>query len=215
MSERVETWGIVLKTFPMGEADKRLTVLTKDLGKIAVLAHGARKANSRFVAQTEPFCAGGFSLYRGRSFYHLREAHIDNAFPQLRTDPQGACYGMYFAELCDACARENNDELQVLILLYQSLRALCWGKLDRRLVRCIFEIKLVALNGEFAGVEEGSCSAGCLRAVRFIVDAPPERLFSFTVTQQVLQEIALIADRCRKTFLPGNFQSLRVLESLI
>ena len=56
---------------------------------------------------------------------------------------------MYFLELADYCTRENNDEREVLKLLYQSLRALTVKSIPRRLVRCIYEIRLVVANGEF------------------------------------------------------------------
>ncbi len=56
---------------------------------------------------------------------------------------------MYFLEVCDYCTRENNDERELLKLLYQSLRALTAKSLDHELVRYIFEIKTVVINGEF------------------------------------------------------------------
>ena len=58
----------------------------------------------------------------------------------------------YFCELADYFSVENVDGTDVLKLLYQSFRALIHPSFTERLVRCIFEWKLLALNGEAARV---------------------------------------------------------------
>lgn len=70
-------------------------------------------------------------------------------------DFEGAYYGMYFLELADYCTRENNNEREVLKLLYQSLRALTVKSIPRRLVRALRNPAVVA-NGD---------SRGCRRAI--------------------------------------------------
>ena len=115
--------GLILKAEPIGEYDRRVVILTKERGKIAAFARGARKQNNRFMASTNPFSFGEFRLYAGRSSYTLAETFISNYFEGLRSDYEGAYYGMYFLEVCDYCTRENNDERELLKLLYQSLRA--------------------------------------------------------------------------------------------
>ena len=147
--------GLILKAEPIGEYDRRVVILTKERGKIAAFARGARKQNNRFMASTNPFSFGEFRLYAGRSSYTLAETFISNYFEGLRSDYEGAYYGMYFLEVCDYCTRENNDERELLKLLYQSLRALCAKSLAHELVRYIFEIKTVAINGEFPGIPNG------------------------------------------------------------
>jgi len=48
------------------------------------------------------------------------------------------CYASYFAELADYYTRENNDERQMLLLLFQSFRALEKETLPNGLVRLIY-----------------------------------------------------------------------------
>ena len=54
-------------------------------------------------------------------------------------------------EILQYVTRENNDETALLLLAYQSLRALESDAFDNRLVRAIFEIKTVMLEGEYPG----------------------------------------------------------------
>ena len=90
-----------MKQSPVGEYDRRISILTKERGKLSAFAKGARKPGSRLAAATTPFSFGSFKLYEGRSSYTISEAEIQNYFETLRTDYVGACYGMYFAEVAD------------------------------------------------------------------------------------------------------------------
>lgn len=140
--------GMVLSAMPIGEYDRRLTILTVEHGKISAFAKGARKPNSPLLACSQPFSYGGFTVYAGRNSYTITSVQISNYFPKLRKDFEKTCLGMYFCEFADYYAREGNDERGVLKLLYQSLRALESGRFDMRLIRRIFELKLICIEGE-------------------------------------------------------------------
>ena len=49
MSEQTKVTGIVLSVYPVGENDRRLTILTKERGKIQVFARGSRRPKTPFV----------------------------------------------------------------------------------------------------------------------------------------------------------------------
>ncbi len=146
--------GMVLSAMPMGEYDKRLTILTAERGKISAFAKGARKPNSPLLACTQPFSFGEFTMYAGRNSYTVTSAQIVNYFPGLREDLKKVYTGMYFCEFADYFTREGNDEREVLKLLFQSLRALESEKFDDRLVRCVYELKLISIEGEAPQVFE-------------------------------------------------------------
>ena len=211
-----EITGMVLKAEPMNDYDRRVVLLTRERGKISAFARGARKQNSKLLAATNPFCFGTFKLYEGRTSYNVMEAEITNYFEGLRNDYEGAFYGMYFLEVMDYYTRENNDEKEMLKLLYQSLRALMHEGLSNVLVRYIFEMKAMVLSGEFPGMpREGEWEESTRYAVNYIMETTVEKLYTFTVTPQVLGQLKEIADDYRGRYIDRPFKSLEIVENIL
>lgn len=215
MQDFVILTGIVIKSEPIGEYDRRVVLLTKERGKISAFAKGSRRPGNRLMAPTNPFSFGQFRLFAGRTSYTVSEADISNYFEELRADFVGAYYGMYFLEICDYYTRENNDETGMLKLLYQSLRALVSDSFEDRLVRCVFELKAIMLNGEFPGISSSDMlGESAAYTVTYIMNMPAEKLFSFTVKPQVLQELRAFCYKiCKRTF-DQDFKSLEILENM-
>ena len=199
MQESLYVTGIVLKQTPFGEYDRRVCLLTREKGKITAFARGARKPGNRLAAATNPFAFGSFRLYEGRNSYTISEAEIRN----------------YFAEVADFYCRENNDEKEMMKLVYQSLRALCAPALPNELVRSIFELKAIVVNGEYPGVpEERKLEESTRYALNYIAESSVEKLYTFTVSDKVLAELSQIASEYRKRFMDRSFKSLEILKTL-
>lgn len=217
MHEFVYVTGLILKAVPVGEYDRHVCILTKEKGKITAYVRGARRTNSRLLGVTSPLCFGKFKLFPGRDSYSLSEAEISNYFEELKTDMEGALYGSYFLELMDYYTRENNEETMMLGLLYQSLRALTKPSLPNLLVRYVFEMKAMVLNGEFPGVPTGDgrvYSEAFQYAVNFIVNAPLEKLYTFTLKEEVLHEVITMMDTYRHAYIDRRLKSLEILEEM-
>lgn len=215
MQEITEITGMIIKAEPIGEYDRRVVLLTREKGKISAFARGSRKPNSRLLAATNPFSFGVFKIYAGKSSYNIVDASISNYFEGLREDYESAYYGMYFLEVMDYYTRENSDEKEMLKLLYQSLRALMHGGLPNVLVRYVFEMKAMVINGEFPGMPaEGQWEESTRYAVSYIAGSGIEKLYTFTVTPPVLQELKQIADTYRARFVDRSFKSLEIVDNL-
>lgn len=216
MSNIVQVTGMVIEVSPVNDYDRRIVILTKERGKITAFCRGARRLNNRLMAATNQFAFGIFKLFEGRNAYNLSDAEISNYFEELRSDFEGAYLSMYFMEIASYYARENNDEVELLKLLYQSLRAVIKPTLDNRLVRAIYEIKVIAVNGEFPGVSDAEkASEGMRYTVEYICRTKPEKLYSFTVTEDVLEELSAFSSGCIDKLTDKKFKSREIVDSFI
>lgn len=249
MGQNVSVTGMVLNVMPIGDYDKRITLLTRERGKITAFARGARRPNSQFLAAANPFSFGEFELFEGRNSYNLMKASIQNYFRDLTSDFEATYYGFYFLEFAEYYCQENNDEREMLKLLYQSLRALGSSSFDNRLVRCIFELKALGIEGEGPNVfaclscgqkehlhyffteKGGTCCDSCggtlvkeqggdaflledstLYAMQFILSGRVEKLYTFSVSEKVLKQLADVLNSYRKRYVGHSFKSLKILE---
>lgn len=215
MRDYIIVTGMILKTSPVNDYDRRLVVLTKERGKITVFARGARRQGNKSMAATNPFCFGSFKLFEGKDAYNLIECEITHYFEDLRSDFEGMCLGSFFLEYADYYSRENNDETLLLKLLFQSIRAILKDNIDNRLIKCIYEIKILCVNGEFPGVPTGrDLLEGTVYAVNFIEKTPIEKLYTFALTEEVLLELEKLSDFYRERFTDRHFMSLDLIENL-
>lgn len=215
MQDFVMVTGMILSQTPVGEYDRRISLLTKERGKISAFAKGARRQNSRLMAGTNPLSFGQFKLYEGKTAYNIVEANITNYFEELRSDYIGAYFAMYFMEVADYYTRENNDEREMLKLLYQSMRALVHEAIPNDLVRCIFEIKAIAVNGEFPGLPaDTKLLESTVYTIEYVVSAGIEKLYTFTVTEEVLRQLKQVSAGYCARFMDREFKTLEILETL-
>lgn len=245
MSDRIQLTGMVISAIPVGENDKRIVLLTKERGKISGFAKGARRQNSPLLAATKPFSFGVFECFEGRSSYNIYQAQISNYFEQLSLDFEKAYYGMYFLELADYYSRENTDEKELLKLLYVTLRAMEHGRMDTKLIRYVFELRAMMINGEYPDMfrcvncgkstelmgysyeKDGVLCKDCysfknetrlmestIFTMQYILSAPLEKLYSFTLSEAVFREFASLQERFRRKMIDKNFNTLEILESL-
>lgn len=216
MQDHINVTGIIIKQAPVGDYDRRITMLTTSRGKISAFARGARKPNSRFSAACAPFCFGEFKLYEGRDAYVVAEADIKNYFEGFLTDIDASFYAAYFGEIADYYCRENNDEREMMKLLYQSLRALLKDSIDNRLIRAVYELKSIVVNGEFPGIpNDMDLSESTCYTLDFINNTPVEKLYTFKVSDNVLSELEKVSKKYCRTYMDHHFKSLEILETML
>lgn len=108
MREQVILTGMVIKSAPAGEYDRRLVILTCERGKITAFARGARRPGSTLMAASAPFVFGTFALYEGRDAYSLVSVDVQNYFREITEDMEAACYGSYFLEFAELLRRRKS-----------------------------------------------------------------------------------------------------------
>ena len=206
---------MVLRSRPAGENDRLITLLAGTEGKLNVFVRGARKPSSRFAASSESFAFGEFKLSHGTSAYYLNDADISNYFEEFRTDIELASYASYFAEIADYYCVEGDDATSMLGLLYASLLALNNPNFSYRLVRSIFVLRAIVLNGEFPGLPQGRVyNDAVVAAIDRIENADLRHLYTFKLTEPAEDELFRLTMEYEKRFMDRHFKSLEVLSAL-
>lgn len=147
MAQEITVTGMVLSSGTIKDYDKRLVLLTRERGRISAFANGAKRPNNSLSGISEPFLFGEFTLNEGRSSYMLKSAKISRYFENLKKDLEKIYYASYFCEFASYLTRENVDESQILLLLYMTMSAVERGSVALPLIRCIYEIRVLASAG--------------------------------------------------------------------
>lgn len=148
MRDTVTVTGMIVQSSPIREYDRRVELLTREMGRISAFARGARRPNSALCACTVLFTFGEFQLYEGRDSYTLTAGSIKNQFSALAEDYDELCYCSYFVEMIRYFTRENMEAAQELLLLYVTIRAVMAEKQPLPLIRLVFELRLMQIEGE-------------------------------------------------------------------
>lgn len=137
---------IVLRRSDFGEADRLLTLFSRDFGKIRAIAKGARKPQSRKTGHVELFMRSRFLFAKGHDLHIITQAELVEAYPALRSDLVRTTYASYACELLDRFTQEDDRHLDMYDLLAE---ALTWfgASQDARLVARYYELRLLAQAG--------------------------------------------------------------------
>lgn len=142
-SYRVE--GIVIKRKNFGEADRILTVFTKQKGKIQLMAKGVRRITSKRSSHIELLNYCTIGVYEGRMLL-LTEAECLNHHSDLKNDLRRAGYAFYICELVDGLLAEYQENREIFNLLSSTLFALEKSDSPKELIKR-FEEELLTLLG--------------------------------------------------------------------
>ena len=138
--------GIVLRSWKLGEADRIVSIITRDNGKVRAVAKGVRKPSSRFGARLEPTCHLSLQLYRGRGDLDtVTQVETIDRFPTLRNDLDRWARASAMLEAVEQVALEREPNERLFEMLVRALRTLTAS--ESPLVVAGFFLKLLALEG--------------------------------------------------------------------
>lgn len=142
----VKTEGIVIRTRDYGEANKIVVLYTREHGKIALMARGAKKAQSRLRGVTQVLTHGQYLYFAGRGMGNLNQGETIHTFHSLHEDILTMSYAAYIVELLEKMTEDAEPNGYLFHLLEKILLSLQEGK-DADILCRIFELKLLALSG--------------------------------------------------------------------
>lgn len=117
----IKVEAIVLKRRNVGEADRLLTIFTKQNGKIQVKAIGARRITSRRSPHTELLNRSVFTLYKGSGMPIVTEATTIESFPEIKSNLLKVGFAYHICELIDGLCAENQENMPIFSLLHATL----------------------------------------------------------------------------------------------
>lgn len=171
--------GIVLRSYPFGEADRVVVVLSPNRGKLRTVAKGVRKTKSRFGGRLEPFSHVDLVLYEGRNLDTITQVTMIEAFPRLRAELDHVVAAGTMVEVADLVAQENEPSHRLFLLLQRGLRVLDRDELHPDLVTA-YLLQAASIIGVAPALEH---CAGCGRT---------DDLARFSFAQG-----GVVCDRCR------------------
>lgn len=144
---KVVTDGLVIKETSMGEADRLITILTKDNGIIRAYAAGAKSIKSKRGSGTSLLSYSNFSLTKTGDTYRLSEATPIKLFFSTDSDIETLAISQYFCELCSVFEPTDKYGEEFLRLVLNSLHFLTEKKKDAFLIKAITELRIATVSG--------------------------------------------------------------------
>lgn len=144
----IETEAIVLRTHRLGEADKIVSLLTRQLGRVRAVAKGAFSRRGRYGAALEPLSYIRVWVYdrENRDLQRIGSAEIVESFFEMQRDFRIQVAAQYLAEVTDRFLPDREVNERVFRLLLAVLRAFKrFGEVNRPLV--FFNYWLLRLGG--------------------------------------------------------------------
>ena len=139
---------IVLRTHKLAEADRIVTVLTRQRGKLRVVAKGVRRTKSRFGARLEPGMVVDLQCYEGRNLDTVTQAESLASYgEQIARDYRAYTAAATVLETADRLSEEHEPALQQYLLLHGALAALAGGAHDASLVLDAYLLRALAVAG--------------------------------------------------------------------
>src|SRR4030042_6840840 len=142
----IKTKGIIIKRVNLSEADKILTILTADRGKIRVVARGVRKPKAKLGGFLEMFRYNEYLLAEGRNLDLVAGAYTIDNLVSIGQSLRSVATAYYIAETVDKLIEETQEASKTFEIVYRSLKAISQsGDLDA--IKGWFEINLLASLG--------------------------------------------------------------------
>ncbi len=152
----VDTEGIITKETKYGDTSRILTVVTRNMGKISVLAGNVRKGKSGLLSATSLFAYSRFTLFKSgsSSLYKLNEGEAITTFSNLKNSLDAMAYASYFCDVTNSVMQENSSEPDQTELLIRSLYMLDKESENAEKIKAVFEFRTLTIAGLMPNLSE-------------------------------------------------------------
>jgi len=141
-----KTEGIVLKSMEYEEADKIVTIYTKDYGKITAIAKGVRKTKSKFGSSLEILTHSNFLIYKGRNIDIVSQTEILESFFSTSKEVIKFAFAVNCVEVVNRLTEEQEINIGLFNLLKEVLHYLKESN-DPKLQTLSFKWQTISILG--------------------------------------------------------------------
>jgi DNA repair protein RecO (recombination protein O) len=139
---------VVLRTQKLGEADRIITLLCRERGRLRAVARGVRRTSSKFGARLEPFSHVDVQCHPGRTLEVITQVETLTPYgASMAADYRRYTAGTAMLETAERFTHEGEPALQQYLLLVGGLRTLAAGEHEPRLVLDAFLLRSLAVAG--------------------------------------------------------------------
>ena len=157
----IDAEGIVTKETKYGDSSRILTVITKEHGKLSVLAGNVRRGKSGLLNATALFSHSRFTLFRTGSsnLCKLNEGELKTSFPELKTSLEKMAFAAYFCEIANYTVQDDAEDALQFDLLLRSLYMLCRSD-ELEKIKAVYEFRTLTAAGLLPDLSVcGGCGA--------------------------------------------------------
>ena len=126
---------IVLKNATFSEADKMVTLFSRERGKLKVIAKSSRKIPSRLGGRVEPFTYADFFIAQGSNIDIISQVEVLESFQRMRQEESTLMPGLYLLKLIESGTVIGQHNPQLFDLLLAALLELKISNDPRKLVK--------------------------------------------------------------------------------
>jgi len=143
----IKTKGIVIKRVNLGEADKIITLLTKDRGKIRVVAKGVRKPKAKLAGFLDLFHYNEYLIAEGRNLDIITGVSTIENWHAINQSLSQVALAYYMAETVDKLIEETQEIGDIFDLIYFCFDTLNKNKISLNILKSFFEFNIVSALG--------------------------------------------------------------------
>lgn len=164
------TDAILLRKIEYGDHDLIITFLTRDRGKLAVIAKNAKQSVRRFSGGLDLFSANHihcvFPKKNKDGLVIMTQSELDNGFAPIRYDVLKTAYASYWVEMMTLWLEEGRPQADLFELLYFSLDMLTRSDILTEVVSLMFQIRFMGISGFAPNLDRCDTCGRDLDAVR-------------------------------------------------
>ncbi len=214
--EDIEVDGLVIRETKTGEADKVITLLTSQLGRITINGKGVSSLRNKYAASTQLFSYSTFLLRKKGNFYYIRDAFYIENFMNIRYDLEKLALANYVCDVACDLAPESVEDPELLQLILNTLYAIAnMDKLPLEQIKGAFEFRAAVQEG-FMPDLSGCGKCGCELNEDSTIDVMNGRMLCKKCRTLVESDMEYLMDEGAKIMIrvsPYVLAALRYIET--